>query len=96
MILMTKKEMVLYVLNKLPSHEIIWDDFQVFVASDYFDDKALDALISLLSQALVNMKAKSQKDILWKSLDALKKIRELEERSDEWEFDLDSILDDFN
>ena len=91
-----RKELIIKVLEKMQWHRDIAQDLLVIVKSSYCTDEILDSLINLISKSIKSTKADSEKILLEKSLQQIKRIQKMEENTKISDKDMDALLDDID
>lgn len=87
-----KKELLLKILTKLQWHWSLAEGVLALVESSHIDDNAINGLIFVIANSIKYTKNIKQKTILEKWLEAVQKIRAIEEDEKISEEDLDKFL----
>jgi len=91
---MTKKDLLIQILQKLIPHRDLADGILALIESGYVDEKAIDGVIHILAHSIKKLKKDQDKTKLQKWLEMIQKIKIMEEDEKMSESDLDKLLND--
>lgn len=89
-----KKEVLIHIITQLQDKRDLAAWIVALLETTDVNNATIDALISILHQAIQTMVWEEEKWLLEKSLQQIKKIQEMEALEKESEEDIDKILDE--
>ena len=87
-----KKSLVMEVLRRLQPYREMASDLFVIVKSSYCNEELLNAIINLLNKSIKNVVKGNQKEAIEKSIEQIKRIRDIEEKEKLDDMEIDDIL----
>jgi len=89
-----KKALLIKILTKLNPYRNLAEGILALLQSSYIDDKAIDGVITIISQSIKSVKKDNEKTVLQKWLEKIQQIRHMEEDENLSEEELDKLLFD--